>query len=232
MKSSITKPIDREALYNAYVIGRNSVRRCAEIFNVSKTHIVTQLSKHNIQARSKRECMLGRKASQESRKKMSMAKNPRPPVVCKCLNCGNIVITKTYSKNTGPKRFCSQLCSVKFRRKNASDALEDGRGIQTMRCWELYRDFKRAVHTRDHGRCVVCGSNHKLEAHHIHPWINNADLRFDIDNGISLCHNCHKELHRVSGRKLMDMSKQHEWFASRGVCVKTNTWTRHEPDSF
>ena len=44
----------------------------------------------------------------------------------------------------------------------------------------------------------MCGNrSHKdnaviLNAHHIKRFIDNENLRFDIDNGITLCEDCHK----------------------------------------
>ena len=39
-------------------------------------------------------------------------------------------------------------------------------------------------------RCMLCGSNHRLELHHITHKRNNAK---SIYNSIHLCHNCHKK---------------------------------------
>jgi len=49
-------------------------------------------------------------------------------------------------------------------------------------------------------KCVKCGSVHKLHAHHIKPYKNYPELRYDINNGETLCSYCHIEYHRINGR--------------------------------
>ena len=47
---------------------------------------------------------------------------------------------------------------------------------------------------RDRGVCQICGSTSNIEGHHI------IDYRFggaaDTNNIISLCHECHKDVHK------------------------------------
>ena len=47
---------------------------------------------------------------------------------------------------------------------------------------------------RDNYTCQVCGSQKDVEGHHIvdHQFLGTAT----IDNIVSLCHACHKEVHR------------------------------------
>ena len=40
-------------------------------------------------------------------------------------------------------------------------------------------------------KCVICGSDKFINAHHIESRKNSA-LRFDIKNGVALCPKCHK----------------------------------------
>ena len=59
-----------------------------------------------------------------------------------------------------------------------------------------YKEWRTAVFTRDSFRCQIClktGDN--LIAHHIKPWKNYPDLRYCIDNGITLCVPCHHKVH-------------------------------------
>lgn len=57
-----------------------------------------------------------------------------------------------------------------------------------------YREWKKAVLKRD-GVCQYCGSSYRLEAHHIKPFADFPEFRFDVDNGIALCRSCHRHLH-------------------------------------
>lgn len=67
------------------------------------------------------------------------------------------------------------------------------------------KQWVKSVKTRDGWKCVDCGSTEKLHAHHVKRWKHHPDLRYDIDNGKTLCHSCHEIAH---GRKLHIPLKQ------------------------
>lgn len=57
-----------------------------------------------------------------------------------------------------------------------------------------YKLWRRAVFERDNFMCVNGGKDHgsKLEADHIKEFADYPELRFAIDNGITLCKQCHR----------------------------------------
>ena len=61
-------------------------------------------------------------------------------------------------------------------------------------------EWSNAVRNRDGYTCVFCGTTQRIEAHHIKPQCSHPDLKFNIDNGISLCRLHHTMAH---GKGLM-----------------------------
>lgn len=60
-----------------------------------------------------------------------------------------------------------------------------------------YKRFRARVLERDCSRCRACGkSNAPLHVHHLKRFSDYPWLRFDIDNGITLCSKCHREAHK------------------------------------
>jgi len=59
--------------------------------------------------------------------------------------------------------------------------------------------WRKSVFERDNYRCVLCGvrcgegKKIVLQADHIKPWALYPALRFDLNNGRTLCVNCHRK---------------------------------------
>ena len=56
--------------------------------------------------------------------------------------------------------------------------------------------WSRLIRLRDEGICFMCLKKNKvieMEAHHIHPKAveKYSQIAYDLDNGITLCQNCH-----------------------------------------
>ena len=62
-----------------------------------------------------------------------------------------------------------------------------------------YNTYKwtKSVYTRDNYTCQICETKQDIQAHHIRAWKKYPDYRYNIDNGIVLCRNCHQNVHRL-----------------------------------
>ena len=59
-----------------------------------------------------------------------------------------------------------------------------------------YRLWREAVFARDAWTCKECGkAGGRLHAHHIKTFAEYPELRFAIDNGVTLCIPCHEIIH-------------------------------------
>jgi len=60
------------------------------------------------------------------------------------------------------------------------------------------REWRKLVKERDGCVCQECnylGDGRLMHSHHISGWYECPKLRFDVDNGITLCQSCHAKIH-------------------------------------
>ena len=68
--------------------------------------------------------------------------------------------------------------------------------MQQLRQSEEYAEWRTAVFKRDNFTCQICNQvGGKLVAHHIKSFADFPEERFNVDNGITLCHADHSSLH-------------------------------------
>ena len=73
--------------------------------------------------------------------------------------------------------------------------ISKSKSIDEVRNTKEYKDWVKSIKERDNECCVLCWADQHLEAHHVFSFKNFVPLRLDSDNGITLCHWCHKKYH-------------------------------------
>lgn len=56
-------------------------------------------------------------------------------------------------------------------------------------------NWANAVKERDEWECQVCFSKENVVAHHLNSYKHNEELRHNVENGITLCRDCHTDFH-------------------------------------
>lgn len=121
-------------------------------------------------------------------------------VTYNCEACGKEkkVILSQYKK--GKHHFCSKKCLAIWKKTQIGNNAPNWQGglrdtNRRIRSSLEYKRWRIGVLIRDNFTCQTCkivGTS--IEVHHIKSFAKNKELRLDINNGISLCINCHKEV--------------------------------------
>lgn len=73
-------------------------------------------------------------------------------------------------------------------------------GLVVSRNSKEYRKWVKDVLQRDNYSCQDCGSKDNLQAHHIEPYSQNPYMRVVLENGVTLCGECHSNQHNDMGK--------------------------------
>jgi hypothetical protein len=98
------------------------------------------------------------------------------------------------------------------RRGKLSPSYVDGSAPERQKAYvqKQGREFLQAVYKRDGYSCRRCGAPKtrpkSIHAHHIKPWAGNPEIRFDLNNAVTLCQPCHSWVHSSA-------NVEREWLA-------------------
>ena len=139
-----------------------------------------------------------------------------------CLICSKEFWRKQFEIKRGNNKFCSKVCYFKWQRgknkvvknpinktgKNNPNWKGGIGGINVIiRRSKRYNEWRLKVFERDNWTCQECGARSKsghyirIEAHHKKPFATFPELRFIIDNGITLCKKCHDK--KPKGKEIL-----------------------------
>lgn len=80
--------------------------------------------------------------------------------------------------------------------------------------YKLWRD---ACFARDGYTCQNDGSKKDVIVHHIHNFADFPELRVSIDNGVTLCTDCHKKFHKKYGKNKNTLSQFEEFINNKNI---------------
>lgn len=141
---------------------------------------------------------------------------------CQC-DCGNTSIVSLSNLTKGITRSCGCLRKEMAHERNqvmigehhpgwnpnlTDEEREHNRDKRENDWWRI------AVYERDNYTCQVCGKNKNFVAHHLNSWDIFPEQRYDIDNGICLCVDCHKQFHGECGYGNNTKEQFNEWLSS------------------
>lgn len=140
-------------------------------------------------------------------------KNARTPMTYIC-NCGNIEKIRLDNFRQGKR--CRECGNEKNRGENNvrynEELSEEER--KERRNYPQYREWRKNVYERDDYTCQKCKvRGGELHAHHLYSYSQYPDKRVCIDNGITLCVDCHTEFHATYGVWGNTREQYEEWTA-------------------
>jgi len=115
-----------------------------------------------------------------------------------CDICGEMVSAIPWKLERGWGRYCSKECQGIG---SSGENHYNWKGGITpknvaIRSSQKYLDWRKTVYARDNFACQDCGAKDiTLHAHHIFPFAEFPEHRFDVWNGITLCEPCHMKTH-------------------------------------
>ena len=119
-----------------------------------------------------------------------------------CMACGKQFISREKPHSNSSQSYCSRKCrnehyAIRFSGvKNPNWRGGLTRPNQQQRHTTSYIAWRWNVFQRDNFTCVACGRRGvHLHAHHVKSYAHFPTLRFDITNGVTLCLDCHGQVH-------------------------------------
>lgn len=119
----------------------------------------------------------------------------------KC-DCGNHTFVSISDATTGNTKSCGcwnkKVYTARIENFNKSLGRDGTTGIHNLkeRLKPKYRVWRKSIIKRDCNICKKCNcSSMKIQVHHLNAWAAFPEDRFDIDNGASLCKECHILFH-------------------------------------
>lgn len=143
-------------------------------------------------------------------------RNSRWIVECQC---GNVRNMAAYELLSGAHTSCGcynrELLRSRIGDKNPAWRGGVSSENKRIRATVEMEQWRKAIFIRDDYTCQKCHrKGYKLIAHHIYNFADYPALRFDINNGATLCNDCHRKFHHTYGN-INNTKKQFDEFCRK-----------------
>lgn len=129
-------------------------------------------------------------------------------------SCGHIHTTTVAIVLYHMKHFVCKDCKKQVCAKEKAynwNGGYDNENIKFRKTYE-FKQWVKQVYKRDNYTCQCCGERgRKLNAHHLDSYNWCIDKRTDVNNGVTLCENCHNNFHNIYGRGNNTKQQFEEW---------------------
>lgn len=187
----------KQELIDMYVSQKLTTRNIAKTFKCDKKTISRILKKYNIDLRHKR----GKNFSGEKRYMLTALEDTGEKYgtnaiwLCQC-DCGNYTTVTT--NNFGTTKSCGCLNFGEGHYCWNPNLTDEDRQLRKARTRKM-KNWSLDVFKKDNFTCQICESYKNLNAHHLCSWDMYPELRYDINNGVTLCIHCHIAFHKRFG---------------------------------
>ncbi len=145
--------------------------------------------------------------------------------LCKC-DCGEQLKVRAVGLRSGHTQSCGCLL-IDIKREAMTGANNPGwkGGVddtaRQIRCSHEYVRWKLSVWRRDEKSCQKCHqAKNRMVAHHMMGFAEYPDGRFDVDNGVTFCRDCHLEYHKLYGFRNSTREKTIEFLNNNLPLIK------------
>lgn len=149
---------------------------------------------------------------------LPIVKRGRSYLKCKC-ECGKVIKCRIDGLKNGHTKSCGcyNMDNLKSQKGKLSPSynydISDEERIKNRTFYrEHLKNWRTEVFQRDGYKCRLCNQKGYLHAHHLDGYHWCKEKRFDVDNGITLCKDCHYKFHRTYGNR-NNTSKQFQKYA-------------------